>query len=499
MKTNFAHLTGTTLLFVLLLLLSTAATAPAQQDECYSCHSSMEDDASRAFASDVHRNAGLTCASCHGGDASLDDMDESMNTRRGFIGVPKTKAISAICGSCHDDDARMKKMGFTGNTGQLTALRSSGHSLGSGKDAKPIMQCTDCHGTHGIRHTDDPASRVSSRKVVALCSSCHDNPTYMRRYNPSLPTDQLAKYRTSTHGALNLKGDTRAATCPDCHTAHEIRPASAASSSVNAMNIPATCGHCHENTEYMKPYGIPTDQLTKYRKSVHGKALLEKREASAPSCNDCHGNHGAAPPDVASISNVCGTCHALNAELFRESRHSTEFDRLGYPECETCHGSHEVLPATESLLVLGEGSLCGKCHSESAAPEGYRAAQYMRVLLDSLQETVAHAEHTIEAAEQKGMEVGDLRFSLRDARQARLRSRTAVHSFSIDKFKEVLYPGLMIARQALSDAEDANDDYYFRRTGLAVVSLIITVVVILLFLYIRRIERAQKEQQSAAG
>ena len=65
----------------------------------------------------------------------------------------------------------------------------------------------------------------------------------------------------------------------------------------------------------MKEYGIPTDQYEKYSKSVHGVALLQKHDLGAPACNKCHGNHGATPPGVESISKVCGTCHALNADL----------------------------------------------------------------------------------------------------------------------------------------------------------------------------------------
>lgn len=491
----------TTVLILLLTLCAFLAPLPAaaQQDECFTCHEMMGDDASTAFAKGVHRRAGLTCASCHGGDATSDDMEVGMSPARGFRGVPDGKDISAACAECHDDADRMKSFGYKGPTGQLTTLLNSAHSRHAGENKQLLLQCTDCHGAHGIRHPDDPASPVSPLRVVNLCSSCHSDPSYMRRFNPSLPTDQLAKYRTSVHGAQNLQGNSKTATCADCHTAHDIRPAEETTSSVNATNIPATCGRCHSDAEYMRGSGLPTTQLAEYRSSVHGKALLEKREMSAPSCNDCHGNHGAAPPNVASISNVCGTCHALNADLFQQSRHSTEFARLGKPECETCHGNHAVQPATLELLALDAGSPCADCHSESTAPQGYRAAAKMRVLLDSLMETVATAEKRLDAAEQKGMEIDNIRFSLRDARQARLQSRTAVHAFSLEKFREVVDPGLAIARQALADAENANDEYYYRRHGLAVVTLFITLTIVLLALYIRRIERRQKAAGNTPG
>ncbi len=70
--------------------------------------------------------------------------------------------------------------------------------------------------------------------------------------------------------------------------------------------------------------------------------LLEKGDLSSPSCNDCHGNHGAVPPGVESISKVCGTCHVLNMELFEQSPHKKAFDENDYPECESCHGNHLV-------------------------------------------------------------------------------------------------------------------------------------------------------------
>lgn len=485
----------TTRVFLLILpLLMFAASTPAagqSTDECFNCHDGMDDAPTVAFRSDVHRSAGVSCADCHGGDRRSDDMEIAMSKTKGFVGVPKGGDISAACGRCHDDEKKMRATGFKGETGQLKALRASAHSFGTKAEDELIVQCSSCHGAHGIRRHNDPASPVSPLRVVRLCASCHSSPEYMRRFNPSLATDQLAKYRTSQHGIRNAAGDAAVATCASCHTGHNIKRAAETTSSVNAVNIPSTCGRCHSDAVRMKPYGIPVTQVSDYEKSVHGKALLEKHNASAPSCNDCHGNHGASPPNVASISNVCGTCHALNAELFRQSRHKTEFDRLGKPECETCHGNHAVMPATQEMFLLESGGVCGDCHAPDRGPAGYKTALAMRSMLDSLVATIGLAEVLIKAAEQKGMEVEDIAFSLRDARQARLQSRTAVHAFDLEKFKEVLDPGLRIAGNALRDAEGANDEYYYRRIGLAVTTLLITLTAVLLFFFIRRIEKRQ--------
>ncbi len=94
-------------------------------------------------------------------------------------------------------------------------------------------------------------------------------------------------------------------------------------------NIPQTCGRCHADPEYMKPYKIPTNQLAEYKQSVHARALFEKKDLSAPVCNDCHGNHGANPPEVAAVAFVCRQCHPANGELFSKSPHKKAFDALG--------------------------------------------------------------------------------------------------------------------------------------------------------------------------
>ena len=163
----------------------------------------------------------------------------------------------------------------------------------------------------------------------------------------------------------------------------------------------------------MKTFNIPTDQFAKYQKSVHGKAVFEKQDLSAPVCNDCHGNHGATPPGIESISKVCGSCHALNAELFSASPHKKAFDEKKYPECETCHGNHEILIAKDQLLGVGKGAICLKCHSENENQKGYFIAKEMKKLTDSLIVSDSVANSMVFQAEQRGMDVEELKFKLK--------------------------------------------------------------------------------------
>jgi len=463
-------------LAVVVLALITAEVRA--DDQCLTCHRSMADRPSSLFQQDVHRKAGLTCAGCHGGDDSAADAERAMDTAKGFIGVPRGEAIIQACAACHED--------------QATQLRASVHGKVSTSGKGRVADCTTCHTAHGIAEVRSAASPVSPLKVVATCTRCHSDAAYMRSYNPSLPVDQLEKYRTSVHGQRNGKGDPRPAECANCHGGHAILSSHDVKSSVYPTNIPATCGKCHGDAEYMKGYGIPTDQLEKYRQSVHGVALLTKNDLGAPACNRCHGNHGATPPGVSSISKVCGTCHALNADLFAASPHKAAFDRQGLPECETCHGKHEIIAASEQLLGGGHEAVCSRCHTQEQHPAGYRAAVAMRSLADSLENGEQSARTLVEEAEQKGMEISEAKYALRGARQARLESRTMVHAFDEGKFRTVVSKGLTTVALVDRDAREALNEYVFRRVGLGLATLIMTILAVALYVYVRRLERSQK-------
>jgi predicted CXXCH cytochrome family protein len=311
----------------------------------------------------------------------------------------------------------------------------------------------------------------------------------MRSYNPEIAVDQFQKYRSSEHGILNAKGDPKPAQCVSCHGSHNILSTKDVRSAVYPTNIPKTCSTCHSNKEYMAKYGIPTNQYDEYIKSAHGIALLEKDDLSAPACNSCHGNHAAMPPGITSISKVCGTCHVLNADLFSNSPHKKAFDEKNYPECETCHGNHGILPVTDKLLGVNSGAICIKCHSPSENVAGYKVAAQMKQWLDSLTAQDSLANALVYEAEQKGMEVEEEKFELRNIHQARIETRTIVHSFSEDKFKEVVNKGFSSSKNVIAEANSAIDEYYFRRIGLGVSVLIISFLALVLFLYIRRIEK----------
>jgi hypothetical protein len=300
--------------------------------------------------------------------------------------------------------------------------------------------------------------------------------------------DQVAEYLTSVHGQRLVQlGDTLVATCANCHPAHNVRPPSDPQSSVHPQNVAELCGSCHGNAAYMAEYDIPTDQLERYQLSVHRRQLVEAGDLSAPTCNDCHGNHGAAPPGLSWVGNVCGQCHATMGELFRESQHAELFAMLGVPGCATCHGNHEILDATTEFLGATEGTACAQCHAPEDA--GGAVAQQMRALIDSLDGQLDSARQLLEQAENRGMEVSQALFELESANNARIGARAAVHGFDLAAVASEVEEGLAVTGAGIGAGERALDEWDFRRIGLAVSVVIILALIGGLLLRIRELDR----------
>jgi predicted CXXCH cytochrome family protein len=475
-----------------------SATAPAPpastfaKDACVTCHLDNETAEAVAYRSDIHYARGVSCADCHGGDRSNDDQDAAMSKAKGFIGVPRKQDIPRVCGACHGPGQGAFKSRHRLED-VLTGFRGGihGHSLDANANGP---QCVSCHGVHGIQRVTDARSPVHPSRVVDTCARCHGNAAYMRDFDPTVPVDQKEKYLTSVHGKRHAAGDAKVATCVSCHSNHLVLQAKDPRSPVYPTRIPATCGRCHSDAKYMAGYGIPTTQYADYKESVHGQALLKKSDLNAPACNSCHGNHGAAPPGVASVIAVCGQCHQSNEELYEKSVHRALFEKQKLAGCVVCHGNHRVVKPTDSVVSFDAVSPCGKCHKNDGTDKDAAGIVRLKGLLDSLstgqQEAVAALDH----AENLGMDVADARYSLKDVNQSVVQSRVAIHTFRTKDLEEAARPGIALIAQAKQAGHEAVREYHFRRQGLAISTLIVTFVVVLLWLKIRQIERRQRNE-----
>jgi hypothetical protein len=365
--------------------------------------------------------------------------------------------------------------------------------------------CVACHGGDGKdpgMEAMDPAKgyigKPERKQIVQVCGRCHADARFMKQYNPALRVDQVAEYSTSVHGRrLRELGDPKVAVCTSCHPAHSIRPPSDPKSSVHPLQVAETCGRCHADAQYMAAYKIPTDQLSKYKTSVHWASMSVKGDLSAPTCNDCHGNHGAAPPGVSWVGNVCGQCHTVMADLFGKSVHATVFAQMGAPGCATCHENHGIRPAGDELLGLGDKAVCAACHVAEDA--GGKAATGMRALLDSLAGEHERARATLEQAERAGMEVSQAQFDLNGAKDALVKARAAVHASRLEAVKREVEPGLAVGAKTYARGLRALEELRFRRRGLAVSVVIILALIGGLVLKIRQVDQRRSGPGAGGG
>ena len=163
--------------------------------------------------------------------------------------------------------------------------------------------------------------------------------------------------------------------CADCH----------AGKLEDKRAIAEMCASCHADVRKMNPYGLPTDQLARYKTSKHGEQLFEHNDQKVAVCTDCHGTHNilkVKSPQARvypiNIPETCGRCHG-NPQLMDQyklpsdvvAKYLTSYHAhmvlkkgdLSAPTCVTCHGSHGATPPGTAQV----GEVCGKCHVRQAA------------------------------------------------------------------------------------------------------------------------------------
>ena len=376
------------------------------------------------------------------------------------------------------------------------ALRAPAEGFAADIHSQFGLGCQDCHGGNpdhdDVELAKDRTFRGSPEraKIPDFCGSCHSDSEYMRRFNPNLRVDQLTLYWTSRHGQILRKGDPNGAVCTDCHGVHGIQPANFPKSRVFPWNIPEACGRCHSNPERMRPHGLPSTQVDEYKQSVHAQALFEKKDLSAPACNDCHGNHGATPPEVTSIAFVCRQCHPSAGELFSKGPHKAAFDSLGISECEACHGSHKILPPSDAMLAGGREDVCLQCHDADTEP--HQTGLKIKGLIDSYGASSKAVEALLLRAERKGVDVAEAKYRLQDASTALVLARNLIHGMSQEEIEAALSQGDKILTELKASGEAALREARFRRTGLVVATLFIVLLAIALYLKIRDLVKPAK-------
>lgn len=311
--------------------------------------------------------------------------------------------------------------------------------------AREEVSCTSCHGGRADSLDVDTAHRGDFRslddrsEIPGSCADCHADLETMRPYN--LPIDQFAMYMTSPHGKALMVGDENGATCADCHGAHDVRAPDDPASRVHTRNLPSTCGGCHADGELMDSYGLDPHVVEAYLSGAHGEALLERGVQAAPSCNSCHGVHGATPPGVGDIDKVCGNCHVETRRAFLEGPHYPSMAEAGLPECSSCHSNHAI--ERQDLAALE--TLCADCHGESS--DEALVGSKIHTLIVRAREEIAAAEALLAEAETVPLHVEDHLSRVEEARTYLTETQPLVHTVSIEPIEQVTRRARSIGKQ----------------------------------------------------
>jgi len=175
----------------------------------------------------------------------------------------------------------------------------------------------------------------------------------------------VQSYQHSVHGRTRPGTEEVGATCEDCHGNHEILPAKDPRSTVNRLNIPDTCGRCHEKIR------------KEFESTVHAEITRQNDPTvRAALCSDCHTAHAIThintPGFMRDLVSECGTCHEDMYRTYRETYHG-QVQQLGsmrVAKCSDCHGTHNIRRPTDpqSLLsVSNRAATCSRCHQEIKA------------------------------------------------------------------------------------------------------------------------------------
>lgn len=145
-------------------------------DACGSCHQYERDshkDSVHGEQLALGNQEVASCVDCH----SSNGTPHSVLPVLSADSPAYKKNIAGTCNQCHGNEELMAGYGIVEKVYESYMRSFHGKTMElENADIKKLntATCTNCHGVHNIRKTDDPASPVASlNNLVATCQQCH--------------------------------------------------------------------------------------------------------------------------------------------------------------------------------------------------------------------------------------------------------------------------------------------------------------------------------------
>lgn len=188
---------------------------------CTDCHGAHD----MASPNHPRQRSSQTCGKCHGdiykdyaasvhGSALITESNEEVPVCTDCHGVhrmadPRTAEFRVespdLCAKCHADEQKMAKYGLSSKVTATYRREFHGVTATIYKTNYPTVWCyeavcTDCHGVHSIRKTDDQRSSVYQANLPTTCGKCHQGASanfaaaWIGHYDPSSDSSPLVYY-----------------------------------------------------------------------------------------------------------------------------------------------------------------------------------------------------------------------------------------------------------------------------------------------------------------
>ncbi len=146
---------------------------------CADCHGTHDIMPHTAKTSRVYRDRiPETCGSCHAG------VRDKYETGVHAAALKKGAPSAPVCVDCHQTHAITRtdtdayRLSVTAECGTCHAkvvdsFRRTFHGKVTELGFSRVAACADCHGAHNILPASNPASTISTARLVSTCGKCH--------------------------------------------------------------------------------------------------------------------------------------------------------------------------------------------------------------------------------------------------------------------------------------------------------------------------------------